>query len=260
MAKKIKKASKPIKKKTALKEAKPVAKKAKKNKPVAKSKAAAKPNVKPKAKAAKVKPKPKPKAKPSPKPKVQAKPKAKAYPVKIVKSPIINKPIVKETPEQNEQPKTSKPEKQNVPFPQSGNQRPIAQPAKDATPSDKTRYNDDELKEFENLIIGKLEAAKEEFQILKDTLSRNNDQGTDATSGGNTKVLEDGAETAEKENNSQLAARQLKYITNLESALIRIKNKTYGLCSVTGKLIPKERLLAVPHTTQSIEAKMMQQE
>ncbi|PGH37461.1 MAG: molecular chaperone DnaK [Candidatus Nephrothrix sp. EaCA] len=136
----------------------------------------------------------------------------------------------------------------------------MAHPAKDATPSDKTRYNDDELKEFENLIIGKLEAAKEEFQILKDTLSRNNDQGTDATSGGNTKVLEDGAETAEKENNSQLAARQLKYITNLESALIRIKNKTYGLCSVTGKLIPKERLLAVPHTTQSIEAKMMQQE
>ena len=272
MAKKIKKASKPIKKKTALKEAKPVAKKAKKNKPVAKSKAAAKPNVKPKAKAANAKAKPK--AKPSPKPKVQAKPKAKvqpkaktqvkpkakAYPVKIVKSPIINKPIVKETPEQNEQPKTSKPEKQNVPFPQSGNQRPIAHPAKDATPSDKTRYNDDELKEFENLIIGKLEAAKEEFQILKDTLSRNNDQGTDATSGGNTKVLEDGAETAEKENNSQLAARQLKYITNLESALIRIKNKTYGLCSVTGKLIPKERLLAVPHTTQSIEAKMMQQE
>src|SRR6218665_3938808 len=186
MAKKIKKASKPIKKKTALKEAKPVAKKAKKNKPVAKSKAAAKPNVKPKAKAAKVKPKPKPKAKPSPKPKVQAqpkaktqvKPKAKAYPVKIVKSPIINKPIVKETPEQNEQPKTSKPEKQNVPFPQAGNQRPIAHPEKDATPSDKTRYNDDELKEFENLIIGKLEAAKEEFQILKDTLSRNNDQGT----------------------------------------------------------------------------------
>src|SRR6218665_1600488 len=148
MAKKIKKASKPIKKKTALKEAKPVAKKAKKNKPVAKSKAAAKPNVKPKAKAAKVKPKPKPKAKP--KAKTQVKPKAKAYPVKIVKSPIINKPIVKETPEQNEQPKTSKPEKQNVPFPQSGNQRPIAHPAKDATPSDKTRYNDDELKEFEN--------------------------------------------------------------------------------------------------------------
>src|SRR6218665_1506152 len=185
MAKKIKKASKPIKKKTALKEAKPVAKKAKKNKTVAKSKTAAKLNVKPKAKAANAKAKPK--AKPSPKPKVQAKPKAKvkvkvkarpkaktqakpkakAYPVKIVKSPIINKPIVKETSEQNEQPKTPKPEKQNVPFPQSGNQRPIAHPAKDSTPSDKTRYNDDELKEFENLIIGKLEAAKEEFQILK---------------------------------------------------------------------------------------------
>jgi len=138
-------------------------------------------------------------------------------------------------------------------------QRPIAhKPAKASPPSDKTRYNDDELKEFETLINGKLEKAKGEFKILKETLNRNNDEGTDSTSGGNTKVLEDGAETAEKENLSQLAARQLKYISNLENALIRIKNGTYGICSVTGKLIPKERLIAVPHTTQSIEAKMMQ--
>ncbi len=142
------------------------------------------------------------------------------------------------------------------------NQRPIAhKPAKPSTMSeDKTRYSDDELKEFETLIIGKLDKAKEEFRILKETLNRNNDAGTDATSGGNTKVLEDGAETAEKENLSQLAARQLKYITNLENALVRIKNGTYGICSVTGKLIPKERLIAVPHTTQSIEAKMMKQD
>ncbi len=142
------------------------------------------------------------------------------------------------------------------------NQRPIAH--KQANPSkmseDKTRYSDDELKEFEALIIGKLDKAKEEFRILKETLNRNNDAGTDSTSGGNTKVLEDGAETAEKENLSQLAARQLKYITNLENALVRIKNGTYGICSVTGKLIPKERLIAVPHTTQSIEAKMMKQD
>lgn len=138
-------------------------------------------------------------------------------------------------------------------------QRPIAhKPAKAAAPSDKSRYNDDELKEFETLINGKLEKARSEFKILKETLNRNNDEGTDSTSGGNTKVLEDGAETAEKENLSQLAARQLKYISNLENALIRIKNGTYGICSVTGKLIPKERLIAVPHTTQSIEAKMMQ--
>jgi len=138
-------------------------------------------------------------------------------------------------------------------------QRPIAhKPAKSTAPSDKTRYNDAELKEFETLINGKLDKAREEFRILKETLNRNNDEGTDSTSGGNTKVLEDGAETAEKENLSQLAARQQKYITNLENALIRIKNGTYGICSVTGKLIPKERLIAVPHTTQSIEAKMMQ--
>lgn len=142
------------------------------------------------------------------------------------------------------------------------NQRPIAhKPAKSvAVNEDKTRYSDDELKEFETLINGKLDKAREEFRILKETLNRNNDEGTDSTSGGNTKVLEDGAETAEKENLSQLAARQLKYITNLENALIRIKNGTYGICSVTGKLIPKERLIAVPHTTQSIEAKMMKQD
>ena len=139
-------------------------------------------------------------------------------------------------------------------------QRPIAhkQANKPSAQDDKTRYSDDELIEFENLIKGKLEKSREEFRILKETLNRNNDAGTDSTSGGNTKVLEDGAETAEKENLSQLAARQLKYITNLENALVRIKNRTYGICTVTGKLIPKERLIAVPHTTQSIEAKMMQ--
>ncbi|MEJ2003592.1 MAG: TraR/DksA C4-type zinc finger protein [Cyclobacteriaceae bacterium] len=123
---------------------------------------------------------------------------------------------------------------------------------------DKTRYSDEELKEFEELILEKLDKAKAEFKILKGTLNKSNDEGTDATSG-NTKVLEDGADTAEKENLSQLAARQQKFINNLENALIRIKNGTYGICSVTGKLISKERLRAVPHTTQSIEAKLSQQ-
>lgn len=147
-------------------------------------------------------------------------------------------------------------------FFQMPNQRPMAhKPAKPSSQSeDKTRYSDEELKEFQTLINKKLEKAKEEYKILKETLNRNNDEGTDATSGGNTKVLEDGAETAEKENLSQLAARQQKYITNLENALVRIKNGTYGICSVTGKLISKERLIAVPHTTQSIEAKLMQQD
>lgn len=137
-------------------------------------------------------------------------------------------------------------------------QRPIAHKNAKAPQDDRTRYSDEELKEFETLIMKKLDKAREEFRILKETLNRNNDAGTDATSGGNTKVLEDGAETAEKENLSQLAARQQKYIMNLENALVRIKNHTYGICTVTGKLIPKERLIAVPHTTQSIEAKMMQ--
>lgn len=147
-------------------------------------------------------------------------------------------------------------------FFQMPNQRPMAhKPAKPSTTSqDKTRYTEEELKEFQVLINRKLDKAREEYKILKETLNRNNDEGTDATSGGNTKVLEDGAETAEKENLSQLAARQQKYITNLENALVRIKNGTYGICSVTGKLISKERLIAVPHTTQSIEAKLMQQD
>lgn len=147
-------------------------------------------------------------------------------------------------------------------FFQMPNQRPMAhKPAKpSSTSQDKTRYSEEELQEFQVLINRKLEKAREEYKILKETLNRNNDEGTDATSGGNTKVLEDGAETAEKENLSQLAARQQKYITNLENALVRIKNGTYGICSVTGKLISKERLIAVPHTTQSIEAKLMQQD
>lgn len=141
-------------------------------------------------------------------------------------------------------------------------QRPIAhKPAKSTSKEDdRTRYSDAELKEFEVLINEKLDKARGEYKILKDTLSRDNDSGTDSTSGGNTKVLEDGAETAEKENLSQLAARQQKFISNLENALVRIKNGTYGICTVTGKLISKERLIAVPHTTQSIEAKMMKKD
>jgi RNA polymerase-binding transcription factor DksA len=166
--------------------------------------------------------------------------------------PVANENVVTITPS----PKPTHPQLTNFPVP---NQRPIAhKPATVSTSQvDRTRYSEEELVEFETLINQKLEKAREEYKILKETLNRNNDEGTDATSGGNTKVLEDGAETAEKENLSQLAARQQKYITNLENALIRIKNGTYGICSVTGKLIPRERLIAVPHTTQSIEAKMM---
>ncbi len=121
----------------------------------------------------------------------------------------------------------------------------------------KTKYSTKELTEFEVIINDKLSKAHNELNILKKSLSRNNDTGTDATAG-TSKVLEDGAETIEKENLSQLAARQQKFITNLENALVRIKNGTYGICIKSGKLISKERLRAVPHTTLSIEAKLEQ--
>ena len=123
---------------------------------------------------------------------------------------------------------------------------------------EKTRYSDEELKEFEELILDKLGKAKTELTTLKSSLNRSDSSGTDSTAS-SAKVLEDGAETAEKEAISQLAARQQKFINNLENALIRIKNGTYGICKDTGKLISKERLRAVPHTTQSIEAKLNQQ-
>ena len=123
--------------------------------------------------------------------------------------------------------------------------------------TEKNKYSEEELVEFEELINSKLDKAKNELHILKGTLKRSNDEGTDSTAS-NTKVLEDGADTAEKENISQLAARQQKFINNLEDALIRIKNGTYGICKATGKLISKERLRAVPHTTMSIEAKLKQ--
>ncbi|WP_209330058.1 TraR/DksA family transcriptional regulator [Lunatimonas salinarum] len=120
---------------------------------------------------------------------------------------------------------------------------------------EKTSYSQEELKEFEELINEKLAVAKEELSQLKQTLSKSNDSGTDNTAS-TSKLLEDGADTLERENLSQLAARQQKFIINLENALRRIKNGTYGVCVDTGKLIAKERLKAVPHTMHSIEAKL----
>lgn len=119
----------------------------------------------------------------------------------------------------------------------------------------RTRYSDAELQEFKEIILEKLDASKKELAILAATLSNPNDNGTDDTAG-TFKVLEDGSATLEKEHISQMASRQKKFIENLEAALIRIENKTYGICRETGKLIPKERLRAVPHTTLSMEAKM----
>lgn len=121
----------------------------------------------------------------------------------------------------------------------------------------KTRYSDSELKEFKDIILEKLRVAKEELSSLTQSLSNPNLNGTDDTAG-TYKTLEDGSATLEKEQINQLAARQKKFIENLEAALVRIENKTYGVCRETGKLIPKERLRAVPHATLSMEAKMRQ--
>jgi RNA polymerase-binding transcription factor DksA len=120
---------------------------------------------------------------------------------------------------------------------------------------DRTRYSDKELLEFETLIKDKIEKAQNELNILKQSLNRSHESGTGDTNI-TSKVLEDGAETSQKESVNELAARQQKFINNLSNALIRIKNGTYGICKVTGKLIPKARLRAVPHTMLSIEAKL----
>lgn len=119
--------------------------------------------------------------------------------------------------------------------------------------SERQRYTDEELKEFEVLLTEKADKARKELEYIKESLTRKNNQDGVLSS---VKVLEDGADTAEKESLNQLAVRQQKFIKNMEAALIRIKNGTYGICVDTGKLIPKERLRAVPHTTQSIEAKL----
>lgn len=123
--------------------------------------------------------------------------------------------------------------------------------------NEKTRYSDSELQEFKDIILEKLRIAKEELNSLAASLSNPNANGTDDTAG-TYKTLEDGSATLEKESINQLAARQKKFIEQLEAALVRIQNKTYGICRETGKLIQKERLRAVPHTTLSMEAKMKQ--
>jgi RNA polymerase-binding transcription factor DksA len=119
---------------------------------------------------------------------------------------------------------------------------------------EKTRYSEADLQEFKGIILDKMRIAREELNSLATSLSSPNANGTDDTAG-TYKTLEDGSATLEKEQINQLAARQKKFIEQLEAALVRIENKTYGVCRETGKLIPKERLRAVPHTQHSIEAK-----
>ena len=125
------------------------------------------------------------------------------------------------------------------------------------TETEKTKYSESDLQEFRTLLLDKLRSAKEELNALATSLSSPNANGTDDTAG-TYKTLEDGSATLEKEQINQLAARQKKFIEQLEAALVRIENKTYGICRETGKLIPKERLRAVPHTTLSMEAKLKQ--
>ncbi len=121
----------------------------------------------------------------------------------------------------------------------------------------KTRYTDEELDEFRQIILQKLEKARNDLQLLTDAYTTGNEHDTNDTSP-TFKVLEEGYQVFSKEENSKFAARQEKFIKSLENALIRIENKSYGICRVTGKLIPKDRLRSVPHATLSIEAKRVQ--
>lgn len=121
----------------------------------------------------------------------------------------------------------------------------------------KTRYMDEELEEFKQIILDKLEKARRDLKMLTEAFANSNEHDISDTSP-TFKVLEEGYQVNSKEENSKLAARQDKFINALENALIRIENKTYGICRVTGKLISKERLRIVPHATLSIEAKLNQ--
>lgn len=120
----------------------------------------------------------------------------------------------------------------------------------------KLRYSDEELQEFKEIILAKLEVAKKEYKALREAVTGSQENGTDDTNP-TFKQINEGAETLMKEEAGQLAQRQYKFIENLEAALVRIENKTYGICRMTGKLIPKERLRLVPHATLTVEAKEM---
>ncbi len=269
VAKKAVAKGKPAKSKTVTKKAvakskviksKAVAKKVAKAKPVAKAKV-----VKP---AMVVKPKPIKIIKPGVTAKSQKEDKSKSATsmIKHVEKPRessrrrSNPPIVKPAAPPRTTPLREDPVLPDAPV-ASILKKPVAmldnRPTKLENSPDKTRYSDAELNEFRELIIQKLTDAKVELNNLQAFLNNSNEHGTDDTAS-SFKMLEYGSYTIAKEEAGQLAARQRKFIEQLENALVRIENKTYGLCRVTGKLIPKERLRAVPHTTQSIEAKVQQ--
>ena len=123
--------------------------------------------------------------------------------------------------------------------------------------AEKTTYSTNELEEFRQIILAKIESAEDDLRVLRAATANDSDNGTEDTSP-TFKQFEEGSTTLSKEENIKLAERQAKFILHLNNALLRIKNKTYGICRVTGKLIAKERLNLVPHATLSIEAKKAQ--
>lgn len=122
--------------------------------------------------------------------------------------------------------------------------------------TEKTFYTAEELQEFKEIILQKLEKAEENLARLTEAVA--NDESDISDTAPTFKLMDEGSNVLSKEENAKLAARQLKFIKDLKAALVRIENKTYGICKVTGKLIPKERLRVVPHTTMSVEAKLTQ--
>ena len=251
--KKAVKAAKPV--------AKPVAKAAAPKKAAKAAKPAPKPVVKPAPKAV-AKPTVKTTAKTEPvatKPvaKKEEKKQAETKPVvaEVKQAPVVkpaSKPVKPEPVKEVKVPKTSV--KTSVPY------EPGYTPLEKRKDSPKTneplvRYSDNELAEFRDLINKKLEAAKKELAYLQGLITRKDDMGGDETDN-RYMTMEDGSMSMEREQLSQMASRQITYIDHLEKALIRIENKTYGICRVTGKLIDKARLRAVPHATLSLEAKL----
>ncbi len=234
-----KKVAKPAPKAKAPVKAKPVAKK-----PLAKKAIAKKPEVK-KAKPVEVK-----------------KPVAKKItpPVKVEVTKPVTKPLSKPATKSksssviNRTMEIYKPVIRQMPV--NRRPEPVIKPREDDQPG-KTRYSDVELEEFRAIINSKLDDARKELFLLQAQMTASNDHGTDDTAS-TFKILEDGSDSLAKEEAGQLAGRQKKFIEQLENAMVRIENKTYGICRVSGKLIPKERLRAVPHTTQTIEAKLKQ--
>ncbi len=233
---------KPIAKKVVVK-AKPLAKKTAPKKPTAKPIVAKKVEVKkaPAKKASVVKTQP------------------KAAPVKVVAKPIpvkAVKPIaVKPAPTPKPLPVKQTPDYKQIIV--KNTLKTTMSNVKPSSAPEGPKLSDAELQEFKTLIVNKLNEARIELVNLQAQIVNANENGTDDT-GASFKMLEDGSDTLAKEEAAQLAARQKKFIEQLEAALVRIENKTYGICRVTGKLIPRERLRAVPHTTQSMEAKMQQ--